>query len=372
MSLNGKVVYYILTGARKSAEAKHNIKFLRELGAEIYVILSQGAEVIVNTKELEEVSGHFVRNSFVKKHPDHSLPLEDIVIMAPATYNSINKIANGIADTLATSLVATAIGRGTSTYIAPAMNYELWINPILQQNIDKLRSYGVKIIHPQVENKKSTMAERLKVLDTIIHDFERIRYEPIEIKDTGLSQSLENYRKQYFPKMREIGQKLEDMKLNGGTAGCMSVRLEKGFLITTSGSKLGTLVENDLSWVLECDEKQNKVWWCGEKRPSSETPLHYVLYRGRDDAQAVLHSHCPQITYSEPYKKYRSQQYYSYGTFEFGQNILHEMIGEKKNFIIAKDHGQIVVGNNLNKTIEFFDDLLNISSNVKKTHEVVL
>lgn len=359
MSLQRKVIYYILTGARKAAEAQHNIKILRQLGASVYVITSKGSEPIVNVDELEEVSGHFVRNSFIKKHPDHSLPLEDIVIMAPATYNSINKIANGIADTLATSLVATAIGRGTPVYVAPNMNYDLWSSLILQKNIKKLRQCGVKIIHPQVENDKSTMAERLKIIDTIIHDFVRIRYEDIEIKDELLKSELNNYRQRSDPVIREIGERLESLQLNGATAGCLSIRLTKGFLITTSGSSLGDLKEDELSLVYDCDHQKNIVWWCGNKIPSSETPLHYMIYSGRKDVQSVIHSHCPHITYGKPYKKYRTNTFYSYGTFDFGENVLSEMVREKSHFIIAKDHGQIVVTDNLNNSFQYLLDIYN-------------
>ncbi|TQR35775.1 class II aldolase/adducin family protein [Brevibacillus brevis] len=361
MSLQNKVIYYILTGARKSNEAIQNIKELRKVGADVYAILSKSAMQFVNIGELEEASGNFVRLDFKKEKPEHSLPLEDIVIIAPATFNTINKIANGIADTLHTSLIATAIGRGTPIYLAPNVNYDLWRNPILQKNLCSLREVGINVIHPQVEDGKSTMAETLKVLDTVLHDFVRIRFQQYKIE--GNQEQIQSL----FPLIKKYADSLSNLQVPGSSAGCISVRTANGFVVTTSGSKLGHLSVDDLALVTECDEQLNTVKWIGTKAPSSETPLHYKIYEMRQDINVILHVHTPLLTYSSSLKAYRTKQYYSYGTFDFGKNICSEMSGEKENIIIAKDHGQIAVGNTFE---EAFDNIQKLFSIIKETELV--
>ena len=70
----------------------------------------------------------------------------DIMVIAPATANTIGKIANGICDNLLTSIVCAF---KKPVVIAPAMNCNMWENPIVQENIQKLRSTGYEIIEPE-------------------------------------------------------------------------------------------------------------------------------------------------------------------------------------------------------------------------------
>lgn len=361
MSLQGKVVYYMLTGARKSKEAILNIAGLRELGADVYVILTEDSKQFVNLEELKRVSGHFVRTSFQKEQPDHSLPLEDLVVIAPATYNTVNKIANGIADNLVTSLAATAIGRGTPVYLAPNMNFDLWSSPITQESIGRLRRYGVNIVHPQIEDGKATMAETLKVFDSVVHDFVRIRYLGKQTPD--LAEERRNVIEKHVPVFRMMAQRLARLQGLGTTAGCMSLRVDEGFLVTASGAKLEALREEDVTLVLHCEEAVNVVEWFGQRPPSSETPLHAKLYEKFPDMNAVLHTHCADLTYNPAFKSYRTSRFYSYGTFEFGEGIANEMRERGQQVIIAKDHGQVVIGETFE---EAYAHLYGLISELKK------
>ena len=72
----------------------------------------------------------------------------DLVLIAPATASIIGKIANGIADDFLSTVVMAAANT-TPVYIAPAMNTNMYENPIVQANIEKLRSYGYRFIEPK-------------------------------------------------------------------------------------------------------------------------------------------------------------------------------------------------------------------------------
>ncbi|MBQ2846568.1 MAG: phosphopantothenoylcysteine decarboxylase, partial [Firmicutes bacterium] len=72
----------------------------------------------------------------------------DLILIAPATANIIGKIAYGIADDFLSTVVMAAAGR-TPVYIAPAMNTNMYENPIVQANIEKLAALGYKLIEPK-------------------------------------------------------------------------------------------------------------------------------------------------------------------------------------------------------------------------------
>jgi phosphopantothenoylcysteine synthetase/decarboxylase len=74
----------------------------------------------------------------------------DIIVIAPATANTIAKIANGISDNLLTNVVL-AFNNYSNIIVCPAMNTNMWSNPITQQNINKLKLLGVIVIEPQTK-----------------------------------------------------------------------------------------------------------------------------------------------------------------------------------------------------------------------------
>ena len=80
--------------------------------------------------------------------PEHiSLCEADIFVIAPATANTISKIANGICDNL---LLSTACAFNKPVLLAPAMNTNMWENPFVQENIIKLKNNGYHILNPDV------------------------------------------------------------------------------------------------------------------------------------------------------------------------------------------------------------------------------
>jgi len=70
------------------------------------------------------------------------------VLVAPCTFNSLNKLAQGIADTLALSIVAEAIGRGQRVVVAVSVNAALWAHPRAQESVATLRRWGCHVLEP--------------------------------------------------------------------------------------------------------------------------------------------------------------------------------------------------------------------------------
>ena len=149
--LSGKCVVIGVTGGVAAYKMPNLVSMLVKLHAEVHVIMTANAcnfinpiafESLTNTKCLVET---FDRN--FQFHVAHvSLAQKaDVVMIAPASANVIGKLANGIADDM---LTTTCMATRAPMYIAPAMNTNMYENPILQDNLKKLEAYGKKIITP--------------------------------------------------------------------------------------------------------------------------------------------------------------------------------------------------------------------------------
>ena len=156
--LDGKKITICITGGIAAIEAPKTARQLRRYGADVKVIMTPSAEKIITPLTMEWATGNPVVTE-ISGNAEH-IELEDLVLIDPATLNTINKFAYGIADNCVTSKLASALGRGTPILIAPAMHYSLYQNPILQDNLKKLQTYeNVKIIPPRLGEGKAKIAK---------------------------------------------------------------------------------------------------------------------------------------------------------------------------------------------------------------------
>lgn len=149
--LKDKNVVLGVTGGIAAYKTVDIASRLRKAGANVHVILTEGAKNFVSPMSLREISGNDVVESMwdggKRQGIEHiSLAnMADVFLIAPATANFIAKAANGLADDmLTTSLLAT---KAPIVY-APAMNTNMYCNPITQENIAKLNSLGWNMIAP--------------------------------------------------------------------------------------------------------------------------------------------------------------------------------------------------------------------------------
>ena len=158
--LRDKNIVIGVTGGIACYKVLDLIKELRKLRANVYVILTKNALNLNDKNEFENVSGNKVQielfdpdinyKDYIKKNkPIKHISLADsadLVLICPATANIIGKIAYGIADDLlSTSIMAT----NAPVLICPAMNVKMWKNPIMQENVNKLRKLRYEFIDPE-------------------------------------------------------------------------------------------------------------------------------------------------------------------------------------------------------------------------------
>ncbi|HZY46295.1 MAG TPA: bifunctional phosphopantothenoylcysteine decarboxylase/phosphopantothenate--cysteine ligase CoaBC, partial [Candidatus Bathyarchaeia archaeon] len=111
-----------------------------------------------------ELTGKLEHISLAGKSPGHV----DLVLIAPATANTIGKLASGIDDTTVTTVAATAIGSKLPVLIAPAMHEPLYDHPIAQENIARLKRIGVEFVEPEITEGKAKIASTGKIVQAVI------------------------------------------------------------------------------------------------------------------------------------------------------------------------------------------------------------
>ncbi len=146
-----------ITGSLAAVESVKIARELKRRGFEVKTVASESAIEMVGKKALLFVSDFQERVNHVELAGINGWC--DVLIIAPATANTISKIACGIADTPVTLLTLTAIGSGKKVVIAPAMHAGMYDNPFFQENLKKLKQKGVYVIPPRIEENKAKLAK---------------------------------------------------------------------------------------------------------------------------------------------------------------------------------------------------------------------
>src|ERR1700687_710079 len=145
------IAYLVLSGTTTSARCPEILRGLVGLGfATVIALPTPNASRVIALRDLADVAGAQVVESFFDMAIRPSPP-RGVVLFAPCSFNSLNKLAHGIADNLALSVVAEAIGRGTPVIVGPSLNAPLLNHPVAQASLKKLPEWGV-IIVPSVDD----------------------------------------------------------------------------------------------------------------------------------------------------------------------------------------------------------------------------
>lgn len=143
-----EVAYLVLSGTSTAARCPELLRGLVGLGfSTVIAIPTPNASRVIAPRELAEVEGVQVVQSYFDL-AIRPRPPRGVVLFAPCSFNSLNKLACGIADNLAMSLTAEAIGRGTPVIVALSLNPPLYRHPRTAESITCLRSWGVTVIDP--------------------------------------------------------------------------------------------------------------------------------------------------------------------------------------------------------------------------------
>jgi phosphopantothenoylcysteine synthetase/decarboxylase len=142
------VAYLVLSGTTTAARGPEILHGLVGLGfATVIAIPTPNAARVVSGRELADVAGAQVVESYFDL-AIRPRPPRGVVLFAPCSFNSLNKLAHGVADNLALSLTAEAIGRKTPVVVGPSLNQPLLDHAEAQASLRKLPGWGVTIVPP--------------------------------------------------------------------------------------------------------------------------------------------------------------------------------------------------------------------------------
>ncbi|KQC15246.1 MAG: bifunctional phosphopantothenoylcysteine decarboxylase/phosphopantothenate--cysteine ligase CoaBC [Methanothrix sp.] len=173
-SLSGKLIVIAVTGSIAAVRTVDLVRDLIRRGGAVHSVMSSAAQEIIHPYALEYASG----NPVVTKITGRVEHVEfcgvggraDLLLIAPATANSISKIASGIDDTPVTTYATTALGSGVPVMVVPAMHEAMYRHPAVLKNLDALRSMGVVVVDPRIEEEKAKIAENR----TVVMEVERL------------------------------------------------------------------------------------------------------------------------------------------------------------------------------------------------------
>ncbi len=167
--LKGKKVVMGITGSIAAVECFAVVRELVRHGADVLPVLTEAASRLVAADALEFASGRRpVMELTGRTEHIEAMSGADLLLVFPATANTVSKIANGIDDTTVTSMATVAIGSGVPVAIAPAMHESMYRNPAVAANVERLRSWGAVFIGPRTDGVRAKVASREEVVETVI------------------------------------------------------------------------------------------------------------------------------------------------------------------------------------------------------------
>jgi phosphopantothenoylcysteine decarboxylase/phosphopantothenate--cysteine ligase len=167
-SLSGKIIVVGVTGSIAAVRVIDLIRDLIRRGAEVHCVMSRAAQQIIHPYALEYASSNSVITE-ISGRVEHVQfcglgGAADLLLIAPATANTIGKMACGIDDTPVTTFVTTALGSKKPVMVVPAMHEAMYCHPMVIRNMETLRSMSVAVMDPRINEGKAKMADNQRIV----------------------------------------------------------------------------------------------------------------------------------------------------------------------------------------------------------------
>ena len=161
------VAYLVLSGTSTAVRCPELLRGLLGLGfSTVISIPTPNASRVIAPRDLADVEGVQVVESYFDL-AIRPRPPRGVVLFAPCSFNSLNKLAHAIADNLALSVVAEAIGRGTPVIVGPSLNAPLLNHPEAQASLRRLPTWGVTIVPPVDKGEGPRLAPSELLIDAV-------------------------------------------------------------------------------------------------------------------------------------------------------------------------------------------------------------
>jgi phosphopantothenoylcysteine decarboxylase/phosphopantothenate--cysteine ligase len=183
-ALHGRQILLVVTGGIASVATPQLCRELRRHGAHVEAAMTPAAERFLGPLCLEWASGSGVLTGLTGR-AEQTFP-HDLVLIAPCTLDAAGKLAHGVADNAALASVAAAFGRRTPVLLCPTMHESLWRNPLLQENLERLRSLGLaSVVPPLMEEGKAKLPPLEAILRAVRRALSRSPLQGLKILVTA-------------------------------------------------------------------------------------------------------------------------------------------------------------------------------------------
>ncbi|MCB9148017.1 MAG: flavoprotein [Caldilineaceae bacterium] len=162
-----KALFLFVSGASTCVRTPDLLRALLAHDFTIYSVLTPNVAQVTAPAPLMDVPGNYWLHAY-RQPPLDRYPFGTLLV-APCTFNTFNKIALGLADNLATAMIADGIGAGCRTVIAPSMNRGLWAHPQTKASLARLESWGCELVPPTVTEQQVTLAPIADIIKTILN-----------------------------------------------------------------------------------------------------------------------------------------------------------------------------------------------------------
>lgn len=149
--LAGRHILVAVSGGIAAYKTPDLVRRLREIGAIVRVVMTQGAQSFITPLTLQAVSGHPVHDDLLDPAAEAAMghielaKWADVILVAPASANTLARLAHGLADDLLSTL---CLATTAPIMIAPAMNQQMWAAPVVQDNLRRLEQFGYHLLEP--------------------------------------------------------------------------------------------------------------------------------------------------------------------------------------------------------------------------------
>ena len=248
-NLDNKKILLIICGGIAAYKSLELIRLLKKDGVSIKTILTKSGAEFVTPLSITSLSQSKVYQDLFsienEAEMDHiSLSRwADLILIAPATANTISKLANGISDDLASTVT---LASNKKIFIAPAMNVRMWEHQSTKQNIAKLKDYNYEIIGPEIgdmacgEYGEGKMSEPKEIVNKL-----KIYFKNLKIKNKLKAIVTAGPTKEYIDPVRYISNK------SSGKQGYEIAKslLKKGFETTLISGPTNLEINNDINLI---------------------------------------------------------------------------------------------------------------------------
>ena len=170
--IEGKKIVLCITGSVAAYRAIDLARQLIRHGAEVYPVMSEAvASALLTPDMMKWATGNNVVTKLTAslEHIDlANYNMSDLIVVYPCTANTIGKVANGISDTPVTSVLSVALGSRIPIIIAPAMHESMYMNTLIQENIQRVKDQGVDFLQPIITEGKAKVVSPEQMLKSII------------------------------------------------------------------------------------------------------------------------------------------------------------------------------------------------------------